>query len=284
VKALCYVDANGLLQALPGCPFTIIHDLIPEAWVQSKIVPWNLILHSNAGPRKTHGSSLQDYMERSDINIECHANIETEPDGRGLFRQIMPFTTRADCNAKANAWYAGGQNRGAISFETQDDGASALPYTNWTPGQLQAITHAAAALNVAYGIPPVHTPTWDGRGIDGHAKFKEWSVYVGKTCPGAARFAQIPAIHAEVERLLSADPIVEDDDVKYMIKDTRAPYAVWLSDGVIKTWVNSGHVAPYIEFRKPVIVETSNNDEIASYGPIVGPQPGHPFDGYGRLV
>jgi hypothetical protein len=149
----CYVDAGGLLQARPGCPFTIIHDLIPEASTQEFITPWNEILHSNAGPRRTHGSALQDYMARGDINIECHVNIETEPDGRGLLRQIMPFNRRADCNSKANAWTAGGQRRGAISFETQDNGGATLANTPWTGGQLEAIIHASAALNEAYGIP-----------------------------------------------------------------------------------------------------------------------------------
>jgi hypothetical protein len=209
----CYVDAGGLLQARPGCPFTIILDLIPEASTQEFITPWNEILHSNAGPRRTHGSALQDYMARGDINIECHVNIETEPDGRGLLRQIMPFNRRADCNSKANAWTAGGQRRGAISFETQDNGGATLANTPWTGGQLVAIIHASAALNEAYGIPPHHCAGPFERGIDGHAKFADWSIYVGKTCPGAARFAQIPYIHAEVAAMI-ADPTPdpEDDD------------------------------------------------------------------------
>jgi hypothetical protein len=209
----CYVDAGGLLQARPGCPFTIIHDLIPEAQTQEFIVPWNEILHSNAGPRRTHGAALQDYMARGDINIECHVNIETEPDGRGLLRQIMPFNRRADCNSKANAWTADGQRRGAISFETQDDGGATLANTPWSGGQLEAIIHASAALNEAYGIPPHHCAGPFERGIDGHAKFADWSIYVGKTCPGAARFAQIPYIHAEVAAMI-ADPTPdpEDDD------------------------------------------------------------------------
>ncbi len=279
MKALCYVDENGLLQPLPGCPFTILHDILPEAESQERIVPWSLILHSNAGPRKTHGSDLQRYMARQDIKIECHANVETEPDGRGLFRQFMPFTVRADCNASANAWTAGGQRRGAISFETQDEGAGTLPQTLWTPGQFEAISHASAALNVAYDIPPVHTPTWDGRGIDGHAKFREWSIYVGKTCPGAARFDQIPLIHARVVELLTE----EDEDVKFLISDKRWPYATWLSDGVSKTWVDNGNSVPFIRVRKPFEVQTDSNDEIASYGPVVGPVPGG-YDAYGRML
>jgi hypothetical protein len=231
----CYVDRSGLLQARPGCPFTITHDLIPEAWTQEFIVPWLTILHSNAGPRRTHGTALRDYMARTDINIECHTNVETEPDGRGLFRQIMPFNRRADCNSKANAWTADGQRRGAISFETQDNGGASLPYTPWSGGQLEAIIHASAALNEAYGIPPHHCSGPFARGIDGHAKFADWSIYVGKTCPGAARFAQIPYIHAEVAAMIAdTEPDTEDDDEMSSLrryKDTRYTNQFLYHDG-----------------------------------------------------
>jgi hypothetical protein len=232
----CYVDRSGLLQARPGCPFTITHDLIPEAWTQEFIVPWLTILHSNAGPRRTHGSALRDYMARTDINIECHTNVETEPDGRGLFRQIMPFNRRADCNSKANAWTADGQRRGAISFETQDNGGPTLANTPWTGGQLVAIIHASAALNEAYGIPPHHCSGPFARGIDGHAKFADWSIYVGKTCPGAARFAQIPYIHAEVAAMIAGptpEPIEDDDEMSSLrrYKDRRYTNQFLYPDG-----------------------------------------------------
>jgi hypothetical protein len=78
-------------------------------------------------------------------------------------------------------------------------------------------------------------------------------------------------------------PPAPKEKTMFLVCDKRWPYAVWLSDGVVKTWVNDGNVVPFIQFRQPTQVETDNNAEIASYGPIVGPVPGG-YDAYGRLV
>lgn len=97
-------------------------------------------------------------------------------------------------------------------------------------------------------------------------------------------------------------PIIQEEDsmVVVVIKDVRPPYAVWKSNGVVKSWVNDGNVTAELDKRiaecangtKPspwdgIIYKEfkhSDNTVIASYGPITGPKPGPPFDDYGRLL
>jgi hypothetical protein len=77
-------------------------------------------------------------------------------------------------------------------------------------------------------------------------------------------------------------PAPKENKMRFLIKDTRPPQAVWRSDGVIKTWVHNGHVAAELE-RDPSTVEvvTDDNVVIASFGPVVGPHPGAPYDAWG---
>ena len=96
-------------------------------------------------------------------------------------------------------------------------------------------------------------------------------------------------------------PIIQEEDamIVLVIKDVRAPYAVWKSNGVVKSWVRDGDASLEIEKR---IAESANgtkpspwdgftykefkhsgNDVIATYGPIMGPKPDG-FDDYGRLL
>ena len=84
-----------------------------------------------------------------------------------------------------------------------------------------------------------------------------------------------------------------------VIRDVRDPFAQWKSDGVVKSWIQ-GDFAAQIDLRlaesaggtRPspvdgltyVEVRHGDNDVIASYGPIIGPHPGAPFDEYGRIL
>ena len=171
------------------------HELIvPESTTQPEIYPWSIILHSQAGPRKTFWQSLLKYMNRPDVTLEAHFLVEMD----GTIVQTMPLNRRADCNYKANRFKVpfwgsptGFLDVGAISFETQDEGAASLPNTPWTPAQLDAITNAIAAIGHKYGIPYTQPGAWTDRGVGHHSLFPEWSSYTGKTCPGAARIRQM---------------------------------------------------------------------------------------------
>ena len=191
-----WIDENHLLQG----PTAITRLVYPEASKQELIIPRNQILHSNAGPKKTPWYSIFKYWDRSDITGEPHFQVDMD----GAIRQAIPLNRRADCNAKANAWTYQGQRYGAISYETQDDGADTLNQTPWTPEQLRSVVGAATALCVQYNMQCDTVTEWTDGGIDYHSKFKEWSIYVGKTCPGYARIQQVDWIRSQVASRVAA--------------------------------------------------------------------------------
>ena len=168
--------------------------LLPETWTQPIIEPRSVILHSQAGPRRTFWGDLWNYMNRADINGEAHLLVNLD----GSIIQLMPFNRRADCNYKANQF--------AISFETQDDGAATLATTPWSLLQFDAITNAVAAIGHKYGIPYQSPATWDDAGVGYHSQFKEWSSYTGKTCPGAARIYQMDAVRSVAAGICACEP------------------------------------------------------------------------------
>ncbi|HKZ20328.1 MAG TPA: peptidoglycan recognition family protein [Acidimicrobiia bacterium] len=188
-RKLAVVD--GILRRLTDDAPQVIVKLLPEVVTQAQISPRTIIDHSNAGASKTGWEALWKYMARTDIVMDCHCLV----DMTGLIVQCLPFHVRADCNFKANTF--------AISFETQDNGSPSLPYTPWTPEQFEALAQAHAALCDAYDIRIVQPSAWDASGIGHHSLYPEWSSYAGKTCPGAARIAQMPALRARVATLLA---------------------------------------------------------------------------------
>jgi hypothetical protein len=60
------------------------------------------------------------------------------------------------------------------------------------------MANALAAICVAYRIPCTATTSAYGAGIGYHSQFPEWSIYVGKTCPGAARIRQMDQLRRMV--------------------------------------------------------------------------------------
>jgi hypothetical protein len=165
---------------------------LPEAATQPAISPWSYILHTMAGPGTTTPTQLRKYLAREDVKGECHLGL-----GYTELQQWVPFNVRADNNAKANSWFVNGQRVGAISVETQDNGSTNDPgiaKAPWNPFQVEHLAGTAAFLNLRYGIPIARCPRWDSRGVDGHRAHDEWSVYVGKTCPGQTRWGQIPSV------------------------------------------------------------------------------------------
>jgi hypothetical protein len=180
----------------------VIYKPIPEAATAPKIVPWSLILHSNSGPAYTRWERLWAYMNRADITIESHLQIDLD----GTIVQMVPFNVRADCNAHANQFVVNGQRVGAISIETADNGAAALATQPWSMAQLNAIVGATAAVGHKYGVPYSSPTAWNDRGVGYHSQYKEWSIYRGKTCPGPARIRQMDYIRAEAARTCACAP------------------------------------------------------------------------------
>jgi len=163
---------------------------IPEAFTQNKINPRTFILHSNAAPAYTRPERLIMFWRRKDINGEAHFQVDWNK-----AKQAIPMSRRADCNFKANNF--------AISFETADNGAKTLPDTPWFLGQLEFMTSVMFLGCVAYNMPCSQAPSWFSGGIDYHSKFKEWSSFTGKTCPGAARIRQMDYVRSKVATKLA---------------------------------------------------------------------------------
>lgn len=198
-----WFDANGWLQG-PD----VRTKPIPEAATQPEIVPHSAILHTNAG--KTGARSLWAYITRKDVTGEPHFQV-----GYDVLEQYMPVIKRADCNYSANRWKAklasGAQvYRGAVSFETQDNGAATLDKTPWSPRQQQHLIGALTALCVCYGVQCTAPAVWDSSGIGHHTLHPfqgvghpAWTNVRGKTCPGRQRIAQMDHIRAEVARRLA---------------------------------------------------------------------------------
>jgi hypothetical protein len=177
---------------------------LPEAATQPRIVPWSYILHTMAGPGTTTPDALWRYLNRTDVGGECHLLL-----GYSTLIQAVPFTVRADNNAKANQWMAGGERRGAVSVETQDNGSTSDPgiaKAPWNAYQVEHLAGTSAFLHLRYGNPLARCTAWDGRGVDGHRKFPEWSIYTGKTCPGETRWNQIPTVLALAAEIAAWTP------------------------------------------------------------------------------
>ena len=173
---------------------------LPEAASQPFISPRSAIMHSQAGPRKTSWEALWTFMFRKNVDHEPHtiANLD------GTIVQVMPFNRRADCNAKANGWWWNGTYYGALSCETQDNGSPLLATTPWPLEQLTSTANMLTVQAAAYKIACTAPVKWDDTGIGYHSQFKEWSIYKGKTCPGAARIRQMDELRRMVANRLAA--------------------------------------------------------------------------------
>lgn len=202
-----YIDRNNLIRGPVG---RYRHELVePEASTQPFIVPTLSILHSNAGPNRTFWENLIRYWRRNDINGEAHLQIHGVSDSHATVVQGIPFNRRADCNYKANRFLRrDGLYGGAISFETQDNGAALLPVTPWSSnhntwsGQVEVMISTLTCLCVTYGMWCTMPAGPYDSGIGHHILYKEWSAYTGKTCPGAARIRQMDYIRTEVAKML----------------------------------------------------------------------------------
>lgn len=180
----------------------------PEASTQAIIVPWSAILHTNAGVNKTSFMSLITYWRRADIVGEAHFQVDgvdiTDPSVRfAPIAQAIPLNRKADCNYKANRWWNGKQYVGAISFETQDRGGATLPTTPWSLAQVNSMVSTLTWLCVCYGVWCTAPANYQDSGIGYHSQYPEWSSYVGKTCPGAARIRQMDYVRQGVAGCLS---------------------------------------------------------------------------------
>lgn len=187
---------------------------IPEAVRQPSIDVTTVIYHSMAGPNLTSLEALRAYIARDDVEIEP---TFVGPDFAGRIFQVVHWDQRADCNYRANPF--------AVSCETQDRGSATLPTTPWSAAQIEQLAGIAAFAFLRDGVPLRLPPRWDAGGVGFHSQHAEWSKYTGKTCPGAARIAQMPAVLARAIEIVNwqPDPDEEDDEMNRAIAAVYAP-------------------------------------------------------------
>lgn len=173
-----------------------IYKPLPEATTQKKITPRLIILHTNGGGSSTNGAQLWAYMSKPTVDLECHFQIDLD----GTVWQFMPVDVKADCNAAANPF--------AVSIETQDKGSATLNVTPWSDLQVLSIVEVIAWLRDDYGILMARCLDWNGAGIGAHRDFPQWSNSA-HSCPGDARFAQVPGIIALAKDYNAGEPPVE---------------------------------------------------------------------------
>lgn len=177
----------------------VIRTPIPEAFTQPLITPELVILHSNAAPSYTRAERLIAFWRRADINGEAHLQLDLN----GTGYQAIPVSRRADCNYKVNSFFKNGKRCGAISWETADNGAATLPVTPWNMDMLDTLISFNFLFCAAYKIGCGACPSPFSTGIDYHSKFREWSSFTGKTCPGASRIRQMDYVRTEVASRLA---------------------------------------------------------------------------------
>jgi hypothetical protein len=221
-------------------PYAVEMPLTPEAVSQPKRErTTTFVLHTESGPYLTTLQALWVYLNRSDVNGECTWILDMD----GRCAQLVPVTTRADNNFKANAY--------ATSVETQDYGylsPGGVEDDFWTPlqtAQLAGLT-AWQWLHPDLDIPRRRADQGaTGGGVDGHYRYAEWSSFVGKSCPGLARRSQIDEILELAMWIIDwettpvpVDP--EEDDMKrYLARLDTNQWHIRRGDGVTGTVVRA---------------------------------------------
>lgn len=215
---------------------------LPETAIQPRIGTTTFVLHSMAAPRLTSLDALTRYYRRDDVTGE--PTFALDMDGRAC--EYMETNQRADNNARAN--------RFAASIETQDEGAATLPATPWTAPQMAQLAGMTAFLHLAEGVPLERPAAWDAGGVDGHRAFPEWSIYVGKTCPGDARWWQIPEVIELAGEIVAwrpptPDPPKEDDMTRIRLARLTDDPATGTNEG-FHLRRGDGNVATIIRSRE----------------------------------
>lgn len=187
--------------------------LLPEADRQPLIIPTQGILHSVVGDPDPFG-----YFAKPEVVAESHLWIDQQPSAAhpsGL-EQYVSLHRSADANRRANRRPDG---TGAVSVETSD---TRHPDSEpWSPFQLDAIvalmvwcadpdglvaTFLSVTGQVIAPIPLVRCPTSSAPGWGYHTMWgapSDWTPVV-KTCPGAARIAQFPAMLDQAQQVRAA--------------------------------------------------------------------------------
>lgn len=150
-----------------------------------------LIFHTN-GNRESTASTFDDIIG-SGTSAYPHYQLAFD----GTLEQYCPLEQQALMQFSGNAF--------AISLDCQDSGHEHQPFAQdpLSDAQVQAL----AELLVLHNIPLHACSSPKSGGLGFHAQFKGWNKE-GRSCPGPARIAQVPAILAAASAL-GGVPVVQ---------------------------------------------------------------------------
>ncbi len=206
-----------------------VHRPVPEASTQGFIKPRLALIHTNAGTG--HTASLYGWILNPASNgMECHFQVALS----GVIEQYMPVNRRADCNYRVNSFVVDGVTYGAISFETEDLGAATVNQTPLTAAQFEAIAKCLAWLHAEWGLSLANPTVWNGEGVGYHTQFPYpyWTNVIGKTCPGAAKKAQLPSLRSRAVVLAG----IAQPPPPYVLPAPTLP-AAYLSEDAMPVYV-----------------------------------------------
>lgn len=203
---------------------------LPEAYRQPGMSPTQIILHTIVGSAE---GAFSFFRDRSDLESTYIVPF------LGPRWQLIPLDHSADANRKANRRPDG---TGAVSIETEDMGAATVERTPWTTHQVDEIVGACVYVCRTYSIPPRLCRTPSDPGIGYHTLFgapSDWTP-VAKSCPGAARKAQVPEIIERVRLELAGPATPPETGVQPMKVIRHTTGEVMLYDGVLRVPLNYG--------------------------------------------
>lgn len=182
--------------------------------------PRLVIFHTNAGQTSAGGVQLKRYIESQLANGNPVTQPHHQVDLSGVIWQFLDYERKGVASFRAEGF--------CISVETQDYGSreSSIDSQRWSDAQCESLAQICAYAHRAFGVPLWQADAWDGSGIGWHSMWgintllhpqrNPWTTQRGKTCPGAARIAQVDSIiHRARELVLPPlpPPQQEDDDM-----------------------------------------------------------------------
>lgn len=167
--------------------------------------PRLLIFHSHSGPGTETAAKVKSYIERSWAGGDHGVTVPHEHlDVEGPRTQLLPWDRVGISSYRANPF--------CIGVETADRQGANIEAEPWSEGQLQAMAEICVEFAQRTGYPIERATAWDGHGIGYHSMWGQntvlfpnrnpWTMYKGKTCPGAFRISQFDEVLAEANRML----------------------------------------------------------------------------------
>lgn len=174
-----------------------------------------MLIHTNGAQGIGSIESARNWT-LADWGTNAMPHYQADLGGRAC--KFLPSNRKGICNFNAD-WFF-------LSVETADFGwGPGDPGTDaeYTPQQVETISHIIAYESIVHKFPIVTPLTWDGIGVASHTDpfaFPNWTKHPGKPCPGLAKKRQMrtvlhPLAQIIVSTWMNPDvvPISDEEDL-----------------------------------------------------------------------